>query len=229
MTRSVTQVESAGATSVDSSRDYDRDLRERTEERDVARRELEEERQRRLNQRSDSDDLRRDEYGGFNWGAAFFGWLVAVALTVLLASIAGAIALGVGRSLNFTQSEAERQAGNVGIGTAIGLLVVLMIAYFFGGYVAGRMSRYDGGRQGFGVWLIAIIASALAVLLGLLFGAEYNIFQRVDLPNIPIPTDKLTSGGLITLAAVLVGTLLAAYLGGKAGQRYHSKIDRITA
>ncbi|MGI8888165.1 MAG: hypothetical protein ACR2GB_04220 [Nocardioidaceae bacterium] len=214
---------------MDSSRDYDRDLRERTEERDVARRELEEERQRRLNQRSDSDDLRRDEYGGFNWGAAFFGWLVAVALTVLLASIAGAIALGVGRSLNFTQSEAERQAGNVGIGTAIGLLVVLMIAYFFGGYVAGRMSRYDGGRQGFGVWLIAIIASALAVLLGLLFGAEYNIFQRVDLPNIPIPTDKLTSGGLITLAAVLVGALLAAYLGGKAGQRYHSKIDRITA
>ena len=27
--------------------------------------------------------------------------------------------------------------------------------------------------------------------------------------------------------AVLLGTLLAAVLGGKAGQRYHSKIDRI--
>jgi len=30
------------------------------------------------------------------------------------------------------------------------------------------------------------------------------------------------------LAAVLIATLLAAYLGGKTGQRYHRKIDRIT-
>jgi hypothetical protein len=49
----------------------------------------------------------------------------------------------------------------------------------------------------------------------------------VDLPTIPIPSDTLSGGGLITLAAVLIGTFLAALAGGKMGQRYHRKIDRV--
>jgi hypothetical protein len=177
----------------------------------------------------DTEDLRREEYGGFNLGAAFFGWLVAIALTVLLASILGAIAAALGNTLNFTQSDAQRQAGTVGISTAVALLVVLVIGYFAGGYVAGRMSRYDGGRQGAGVWLIGLIVTVLVVVIGVVAGSQYDIFRRVDLPSIPIPTDTLTTGGIIALAAVLVGTLLAAFLGGKAGERYHRRIDRITA
>ena len=169
---------------------------------------------------------RRDRFGGFNWGADFFGWLVAVALTVLLASIAGAIAAALGETLNVSQTDAERQAGTIGIGAGITLLVVLMIAYYAGGYVAGRMSRYDGARQGIGVWLIGLLVTLLAVGLGLIFGNEYNILSRVNLPSLPVPTDQATAGGLITLAAVLLGTLLAALLGGKVGQRYHKKVDR---
>jgi len=64
------------------------------------------------------------------------------------------------------------------------------------------------------------------VLVGVIFDNQYDIFRRVDLPSLPIPTDTATAGGLITLAAVIVGTLLAAFVGGKAGQRYHRKIDR---
>ncbi|MEJ7690695.1 MAG: hypothetical protein WKF76_09855 [Nocardioidaceae bacterium] len=48
------------------------------------------------------------------------------------------------------------------------------------------------------------------------------------MPSIPIPTDTATWGGIITLAAVLLGTLLAAVVGGKVGQRYHTKVDRVT-
>lgn len=175
------------------------------------------------------EDRRREEYGGFNLGAAFFGWLVAIALTVLLASILGAIAAAVGNELNFTQNDAQREAGTVGISTAVALLIVLMIAYFAGGYVAGRMSRYDGGRQGMGVWLIGLVVTMLVVLIGIIAGSQYDIFQRIDLPSFPVPTDKLTTGGIIAVAAVLLGTLLAAFLGGKMGERYHRKIDRITA
>jgi uncharacterized integral membrane protein len=36
----------------------------------------------------------------------------------------------------------------------------------------------------------------------------------------------VTTGGLITLAAILVGTLLAAMAGGKAGTHFHRKVDR---
>ncbi len=171
--------------------------------------------------------LRREEFGGFNPGADFFGWLVAVALSVLVGSIVGAIAAAVGSSLHVDQTDAERNAGTFGIATAIALLVILMLAYFAGGYVAGRMSRFDGGRQGFGVWLIGLLVTAVAVGVGIAFGAQYNVFQRVDLPSIPIPTDTATWGGIITLAAILVGTLVAAFVGGKVGQRYHTKVDRV--
>ena len=34
----------------------------------------------------------RDEFGGINWGAAFFGWVVAIGIGVLLTAIVSAIA-----------------------------------------------------------------------------------------------------------------------------------------
>lgn len=179
---------------------------------------------------ADSDSqveaARREKFGGFNLGADFFGWLVAVALTVLLASIVGAVAAAIGSNLDVSQTEAERQAGTIGLASAIGLLVILMIAYYAGGYVAGRMSRYDGGRQGLGVWLIGLVVTLLAVGIGAVSSAQYNIFDRVNLPSLPIPRGTLTTGGLIAAAAVLLGTLLAALAGGKVGQRYHRKVDR---
>ena len=122
----------------------------------------------------------RDKFGGINWGAAFFGWLVAVALAVLLTSIAGAIAAGVGATTQITQSEAERQAGTIGVVAALVLLAVLLIGYYTGGYVAGRMSRFDGARQGLGVWLIGLFVTIVAVVLGAVFGRQYNILDRVD-------------------------------------------------
>lgn len=170
-----------------------------------------------------------ERYGGFTFAAAFFGWLVAIALTVLLAGIAGAIATATGSSLNFTPTDAQRQAGTVGIATAIALLVVLLIAYFAGGYVAGRMSRFDGGRQGLGVWLLGLLVTILVALLGAVFGTQYDIFARVNLPSIPVSANELTIGGIVALVVIVLGTLLAAMLGGKAGQRYHSKIDRAAA
>ena len=90
------------------------------------------------------------------------------------------------------------------------------------------MSRFDGGRQGVGVWLIGLLVSLIVVGLGAIFGSQYNVLQRVEVPSMPIPTDKATWGGLITLAAVLLGTLLAAFAGGKVGQRFHTKADRVT-
>jgi hypothetical protein len=169
----------------------------------------------------------KDRFGGINWGAAFFGWLVAVGLTILLTGIIGAIVSGVSSSTNVTQSDAQREAGTIGIAAGITLLVVLALAYYAGGYVAGRMSRFDGAKQGLATWLIGLIVTLLAVGLGALFGSEYNIFDRVNLPRIPLSTSELSTGGIITAVAVLVLSLLAAMLGGKVGQRYHNKVDRV--
>jgi hypothetical protein len=167
-----------------------------------------------------------EKFGGTNAGAGFFGWLVAVAVTVLLTGIVGAIAAGVGDANNVTQSDAQRQAGTVGLVSAIVLIAVLMIGYYAGGYVAGRMSRFDGARQGLWVWVIGLVATVVAVAAGWVFGAKYNFFDRVDLPRIPIPHDQATTGGILTGILVLAGTLLAAMAGGKVGQHYHDRVDR---
>jgi MFS family permease len=168
----------------------------------------------------------RDKFGGMNFGAGFFGWLVAIAMAVLLTSIVGAIAAAVGTSMDITQSDAERQAGTIGTAAAIVLLVVLLIAYYTGGYVAGRMSRFDGGRQGLAVWLVGLLVTIVAVVLGGLFGSQYNILDRVSLPRLPVSTDELNWAGLAAAVVILLTTLLAAMAGGKVGRRYHSKVDR---
>lgn len=181
--------------------------------------------------REHHDDWRDDgheRFGGVNLGAAFFGWLVAIALTVLLAGIVGAVATAVGETLDLTRTEAEAEADTIGLAASVALLVVLMIGYFAGGYVSGRMSRFDGGRQGWGVWLIGLIVTAVVAVTGWIFGNEYDIFERVDLPSIPLSDDTVTVGGIVLAASIVVGTLLAAMAGGKAGLRYHHKVDRHT-
>lgn len=177
---------------------------------------------------SDEYAYRREEFGGLKGGAVFYGWLVAVALTILLVGILSAIATAVGSSLDVTQSQAELRAGEIGLGSAIALLATLAIGYFAGGYVAGRLARFNGARQGLGVWVLGLIVTIAVVVIGAIFGDEYNVFDRVDLPSLPVSANELTTAGVITGAAVLIGTLITAVLGGSLGQRYHSRIDRTT-
>jgi hypothetical protein len=167
----------------------------------------------------------RAEYGGINWGAAFFGWLVAVGLGAILIGLVA----GAGAAIGLTQlsgTDAQNNAEEIGLGGGIALLVVLMIAYYAGGYVAGRMSRFDGARQGFGVWLIGLVVTLLVAGAGAILGDQYNVFEQLNLPRIPVSTSDLTTGGAIALAAIVLGSLLGAVLGGKVGQRYHRRVDR---
>jgi hypothetical protein len=193
--------------------------------RDSYRSEPDEPRETAARGRRDADLEARDKFGGTNLGAAFFGWIVAIGIAVLLTSIVGAVGAAVGFSGNLTQSDAQRQAGTIGIGAAIVLLVVLMVGYYAGGYVAGRMSRFDGGRQGLMVWLIGLVVTIVAIVLGAVFGTQYNILDRVSLPRIPVTPDQFGWGAVITGVAVLLLTLLAAVFGGTIGHRYHKRVD----
>lgn len=167
----------------------------------------------------------REEYGGFNWGAAFFGWLVAVGIGALLTALLSAAGTAIAISEIESTGEAAASADTVGIVGGILILATALLAYFAGGYVAGRMSRFDGGRQGMAVWIWSIVVVLVLALLGAIAGSEYNLFAGLDLPRIPIDEGSLTAGGVIVLLIVLVGTLLAAIAGGKAGERYHRKVD----
>ena len=170
-------------------------------------------------------ERQRGEYGGFNFGAAFFGWLVAIGIAALLAALLSAAGTAIGLTeVSDTDTEVSPEA--LSLVGAVLIVVVLAISYFAGGYVAGRMSRFDGGRQGFGVWALALVVAVLLAIAGAVFGSEYNLFAELDLPRIPIDEGTLATGALITLVLVLALTAVAAIMGGKVGERYHRRVDR---
>jgi hypothetical protein len=167
----------------------------------------------------------RDRFGGLNWGAAFFGWLTAIGMAAILTAILSAAGAAIGLSENSVATAAEDNADTVSIVGGALLLLVLALAYYCGGYVAGRMSRFDGKRQGFGVWAIGLIITLAVAAAAAIFGSEYNILNQLNLPRIPIDEGDLATGGAIALALALLATLIGAVLGGAKGRHYHDRVD----
>ena len=166
-------------------------------------------------------------FGGISWGAAFFGWLSANGLAVVLVALLAAT--GVGLSLAEVDGVGDvpaDPAGTLGIAGGIALLVILFLAYLAGGYVAGRMARFDGARQGLAVWLIGLLVVVVLAVIGAVLGTRYDVLRQLDLPRIPIDEGTATTAGVVTLAAILVATLVGALLGGTLGTRYHRRVDR---
>ncbi len=171
----------------------------------------------------------KERFGGMKFGACFFGWLTATGTAVLLTGLLTAIGLGVGRQQDLTAAQATGSAGTLGLVGAIVLLVVILVAYFSGGYVAGRMARFNGLKQGVGVWLWTIIAAVVVTVLGLLAGDRFNALSSVNsLPSLPVSRDALTTGAIVSVVVVIVAALIGAILGGLAGMRYHRRIDHAT-
>jgi hypothetical protein len=171
----------------------------------------------------------KERFGGVSWGSAFFGWLSANGMAVILIALlsAGGLAFGLSDNVDSADEAADSATSGIGLGAGIALLVALFLAYLAGGYVAGRMARFDGAKQGIAVWVIGLVVVILLALAGLVFGSQYNVLAQLDLPRIPIDEGTATTAGIIALVAVLVATLIGAVLGGTLGARYHRKVDRV--
>ncbi len=166
------------------------------------------------------------EFSGMHFWLAFFGWLSAAGMTVLLLAIIAAVGalFGVQNLLGVQGGQA------VGIGGAIALLVVLFVAYYCGGYVAGRMARFSGLKQGLAVWLWAILLAILLGIAGAIAGSQAGLGARLgSVPQLPVSASQLTLAGIVSVLAVLVVTLGGSLLGGVAGMRYHRRVDRVGA
>ena len=166
----------------------------------------------------------RDRFGGIRWGSAFFGLLSAIGLAALLLGIVAAagVATGVSEINDVTKGNAD----TIGLGGAILVLAILALSWYCGGYVAGRMARFDGARQGVGVWLWTIVIGAVLAVAAVIGGNQYDVLHQLNLPNVAVGNESLTTTGFITLAAALVVTLVFAVVGGKAGDLFHRRVDR---
>jgi hypothetical protein len=171
--------------------------------------------------------VQRERFGGADGTAIFFGWLSALGLAALLIAVVAAAGTRLGFANDVTKSDATNHAGTIGIVGAIVLVAFLVLAYYAGGYVAGRMARFDGARQGFRVWLLGLLVTIAGAIAGWIGGSQYNIFEQLNLPRIPVKEGDIATGAIITLVVVLGGTLLAALAGGKAGARYHARVDAL--
>jgi amino acid transporter len=174
----------------------------------------------------------RRRFGGVKIGSAFFGWLcavgIAVLLTALVAATGAALGLGVTNGGNNAAKVAKQNAGAIGVGGAIALVVIMLIAYYCGGYVAGRMARFNGLRQGFAVWLWAIVIAIVVGIIAAIAGSQFNILETLNgYPRIPINEGSLSTIGIITAILVVIASLVGALFGGMAGMRYHRRVDRV--
>lgn len=182
--------------------------------------------------RQEVGEKEREEFGGMKFGSAFFGWIaatgIAVLLTALLAAGGAAVGLGTNTTANEAAGAAKHNAGTVGVVGVIVLLVILLVAYFCGGYVAGRMARFSGAKQGIAVWIWAIVIAIVVAIIGAIAGSQYNILANVNaFPRIPIDEGTLTTAGVITAIGAVVISFIGALLGGAAGMRFHRRVDRV--
>jgi hypothetical protein len=150
------------------------------------------------------------------------GVLVAYGAFAVLAALVGAAATAIGLNNDLSRNDWAR----LGTGSAIAAAVILLLAYLFGGYVAGRMARRAGLLNGLAVFLLAIV---LIAAVGALVASQADADTiGTNLRSLGIPTsgtewgDVGTLAGIASLAAMLVGALL----GGVLGERWHSKLTR---
>src|SRR5215218_8777163 len=177
------------------------------------------------------EDRLRDMYGGVDWLASFLGFVFAIVLGAVFSAVAGFVLVPFGITPDLS-------GGQIGASviTALALLgVLIFLTFFFGGYVAGRLARFDGGRNGAMVlvWMfivVVILALAAAIFNGFLpAGMAEGIANLVD--RIVSTASNLAGGGVVGLvaaAAALLLALLGGALGGRMGSRYHTEIDRAT-
>ncbi|MDF3050848.1 MAG: hypothetical protein K0R87_2486 [Pseudonocardia sp.] len=159
--------------------------------------------------------LVRQRFGGTKLVSAFFGWLVAVGLTVLLGALAGAASLVVG-------------GRTLGVGPAVAV-AILLVAAFAGGYVTGRLARFDGARNGFLSWAIGVLVTAALAVVAAFLGARDAALAGVPLPSLVSALEQVGGAELVLAAVAVLGTLAAAVIGGKAGEQFHRRVDRAAA
>jgi hypothetical protein len=174
------------------------------------------------------EDRLRDMYGGIDWLASFLGFVFAVVAGLFFSLVAGLVLVPFGFPPDL--------GGQIGAAVITGLVllgVLIFLTYFFGGYVAGRLARFDGGRNG----AMLLVWSFIAVLILALAAGVFSGFLPQGIANavgglidgVSSTVGNLSGAGAVGIA-VAVGALLLAllggFLGGRLGERYHTEIDR---
>jgi putative membrane protein (TIGR04086 family) len=158
-------------------------------------------------------------YGGFSVTSALAGVLVAYGAFAILVALGAALVGAIGYDTDLS-TDWER------LGTSGGLIVagLLLLAYLFGGYVAGRMARRNGLAHGLAVAVLGLVV--VAVVAALARSSAVTDTAAANLRSLGIPTTADEYGQAATVAGIasLVALVLGSLLGGLLGERWHGRL-----
>ena len=163
-------------------------------------------------------------------GFAFFGRVAARRVAVILPALVVVVGLAIGVTSGSSVTQATTQSSqdtqSVSIVGGVVLALVSFLAAYCGGYVAARMSRVEGVKQGLGVWVRTIVVAVVVAVAAAVAGAKYDVLRSLSsFLRQPVDQGELTTGGVIALVALLVISLLGALSGGGAGVRYRRRLE----
>ena len=150
------------------------------------------------------------------------GIVTAYGTFAVIASLVGSILSAADVETEFRTDDWTGSGAVASLATALTLLV----AYLFGGYVAGRMSRRSAVLHGIAVFVGTLV---IAAIVGSVVGWLTDDDQiRSNLQSIGVPTnsDQLSDvavvGALVSVLAILVGAVVGAIW----GERWHTSLAR---
>lgn len=173
------------------------------------------------------EDRLSDMYGGVDWLASFLGFVFAAVAGAVLFFVLSLVLVPLGISV-----QVGDQLGPAAI-TALALLAVLIfLTFLFGGYVSGRLARFDGGRNGAMSVVWALIIGFLAFVIASFLPGPTGAAMRDFIQGTAMPfAGEILNLGAAGIAVVVVAVLIAVlggFVGGRLGGRYHAEIDRTT-
>jgi hypothetical protein len=148
------------------------------------------------------------------------GTLAALgALAVLLVAAAG-VATAIHGGSNF------RDVSRNGLKTVSAVVFALaaFLAFWFGGYAAGRMARRSGGWNGFFVFLLGVVLVAAGSLWVWAANGSHAVTDTLRNVGAPTTWHEWRNAGIFGGIGSLLAMLVASVLGGSMGERWHTRL-----
>jgi hypothetical protein len=156
--------------------------------------------------------------GGADIGASLSGMFAALGALAFLGAVIVALATEFDYQLDLIDSEGA--VVEASIAGTVAAVIVVFVAFLFGGWVAGRMTRGDGGMSGLGAGLWLLVLGAIFALLGALVAPELNAFAAAELPDwfSALTEENRTTAGIVALVVFAAAVLFGGYVGGRLGE-----------
>jgi len=153
--------------------------------------------------------------GGVSVWSVISGALVAFGAFAILSGIVGALLTATG------QAEAGLVVGDItaaGVAVFAVLVIIQFLAYFWGGYAAGRMARGSGLANG---GLVAVTGIAILLVLALVWTQAGGTTINSAVAPVGEWSNLASGAGIVLLLAMLLG----GAFGGRMGARWHNKLE----